>query len=194
MSNTSISTERLWELLSDRLRSFLTRRVADPQIAEDLLQETFARIHQGLGSLADEQGIEPWVFQIARNLVIDFQRSRKSDAVGEADRDEPASKDATDAGNLNEVVQGWLPAMLDQLPEQYGEALRLYEFEGLSQQAIADRLGISLSGAKSRIQRGREKLKALLFDCCSFERDRRGNVIGFTRNGAQGCAPCAEDR
>ena len=84
--------------------------------------------------------------------------------------------------HLNELVAGWLPLMMEQLPQDYREAIQLYELKGVSQQAIADQLGISLSGAKSRIQRGREKLKAVLFECCSFEQDLRGNVIGFSRN------------
>ena len=82
--------------------------------------------------------------------------------------------------------------MIESLPEPYGDAVRLYELDGLPQQAIADRLGLSLSGAKSRVQRGREKLKEQLFACCSFQRDRRGNVIGYTRNADGGCELCGD--
>ena len=57
--------------------------------------------------------------------------------------------------------------------------MRLSEIEGLQQQEVADRLGLSLSGAKSRIQRGRALLKGVLERCCHFEFDRRGNVMGY---------------
>jgi RNA polymerase sigma-70 factor (ECF subfamily) len=67
--------------------------------------------------------------------------------------------------------------MIGLLPETIGDALRMYEIEGLSQAEIANRLGISLSGAKSRVQRGRRRLDELLRDSCRFELDRRGNVI-----------------
>lgn len=193
MPKTPISTERLWELLSHKLRSFLERRVSDRQVAEDLLQETFVRIHKGLDELDDEVRIEPWVFQITRNLVIDHQRSRKAGPADPDDADATLADDPVDGGNLNDVVRDWIPAMIDQLPEPYSLAVRLYELEGVSQQEIADRTGVSLSGAKSRIQRGREKLKALLFDCCSFERDSRGNVLRYTRNAPGSCAPCSEE-
>ena len=55
-------------------------------------------------------------------------------------------------------------------------ARELAEIEGLPQQEVADRLGLSLSGAKSRIQRGRAMLKDALERCCRFEFDRRGNL------------------
>jgi RNA polymerase sigma-70 factor (ECF subfamily) len=55
--------------------------------------------------------------------------------------------------------------------------VRLAEIEGLPQQEVADRLGLSLSGAKSRIQRGRAMFKKELEQCCRFEFDRRGNLM-----------------
>ena len=182
MNDNSTSTEQLWELFSVKLRSFLLQRVSDDQVADDLLQETFVRIHRKLGELDDVQRINSWVFQIARNLVIDHYRSKSRAALELADELEANN----DGANLNELVAGWLPQMISQLPDTYREAVELYELQGVSQQEIADKLGLSLSGAKSRVQRGREKLKETLLDCCSFERDRRGNVIGFSRN-ASGC-------
>ena len=179
MPNGSISTERIWELLSAKLRSFLLRRVSDEQIAEDLLQETFVRIHKKLPEVDDMQRITPWVFRIARNLVIDHYRRKSPDAMAIAD-DLESQED--DKEHLNELVAGWLPPMIAELPDAYREAVELYELKGVSQQEIADQLGLSLSGAKSRVQRGRAQLVKLLFDCCSFEQDRRGNLIGFSRN------------
>ena len=66
--------------------------------------------------------------------------------------------------------------MIRQLPEKYRQAVQWSDLDGLPQQEVADRLGLSLSGAKSRIQRGRALLKDVLDQCCSFEFDRRGNV------------------
>ena len=51
------------------------------------------------------------------------------------------------------------------------------DFEGMSQKEYADRLGISISGAKSRVQRAREKLKDLILKCCDYQFDKYGNVI-----------------
>ena len=76
MKNNSTTTEEVWKLLSAKLRGFLLHRVSDDQVADDLLQETFIRIHCKLGDIDDMQRITSWVFQIARNLVIDHYRSQ----------------------------------------------------------------------------------------------------------------------
>ncbi len=181
-------TEHLWELLSEKLRGFLLRRVSDPQVADDLLQETFLRIHQNIGELDDRGPISAWVFRVARNLVVDYYRSNKNERA-KPNAGEIALPEAGD--NLNSLVAGWLPEMIAALPEPYREAVALYELEGVAQQAIAGRLGLSLSGTKSRIQRGRSKLRKMLLDCCSFEQDRRGNIIDYKRNEPRDC--CKDD-
>jgi RNA polymerase sigma-70 factor, ECF subfamily len=80
--------------------------------------------------------------------------------------------------------------MIYSLPEPYRDALVLTEFDGLTQKELAERLGISLSGAKSRVQRGKEQLKRMLHDCCTFEFDRRGRVIDCEPRGNSGCKEC----
>lgn len=182
------TTEKIWEELGAKLRNFILKRVTDEQVADDLLQETFIRIHKNLDGIDERQRLTSWVYQIARNLIIDHYRSKAREFDEIADEFEAAREES---GNLNEVVIGWLPMMIAQLPDSYREAVELYEFKGLSQQQIADQFGISLSGAKSRIQRGRAKLKEIMLDCCAFEKDRRGNLIGYQQTG--GCEGCVDD-
>ncbi len=191
MNQEKISTEQIWELLSTKLRSFLLQRVSDPQVAEDLLQETFLRIHQKLEDIKDEQRLTAWVFQIARNLVIDHYRTkgRQPDTMMPMDVEAPASEEE----NINELVMGWLPTMIAQLPETYREAVELYELKEMPQQQIAKQLNISLSGAKSRVQRGRARLKTLLFECCSFDKDSHGNVLEYTKKSSADCTICDEE-
>ena len=73
------------------------------------------------------------------------------------------------------------------LPSPYREALTLTEIEGLTQRAAADLLGVSLSGMKSRVQRGREKLRELLEACCRIGLDARGRVIGCEPRDPSSC-------
>ena len=80
------------------------------------------------------------------------------------------------------------------LPAAYREALLLTEYQGLTQKALAERLGLSLSGAKSRVQRGRTQLKQMLEECCTFEFDRRGRVIGWEPSAKESCQECRYDR
>jgi RNA polymerase sigma-70 factor (ECF subfamily) len=80
--------------------------------------------------------------------------------------------------------------MITELPEPYREAVQLTELEGLTQQELATRLGISLSGAKSRVQRGRAMLKDMLLECCRFEFDRRGGIVGCEPRKKAACKEC----
>jgi RNA polymerase sigma-70 factor (ECF subfamily) len=70
-------------------------------------------------------------------------------------------------------------AMVAALPEAYREALRLSSSQGLSQKALSERLGISFSGAKSRVQRARAKIKEQLLECCHFQFDHAGRIIDY---------------
>ncbi|QEG23005.1 RNA polymerase sigma factor SigZ [Mariniblastus fucicola] len=179
MSEGLKTSEEIWLLLGEQLKSFFVVRVRDHQTAEDLLQETFVRIHAKLDTVADVQRIRPWIFQIARNLLADHYRAKSKEAARLAELVEAAPDHEQ---QLEDVVIGWLPRMLELLPDKYREAVELYKLQGMSQQEIADRLNISLSGVKSRVQRGRSKLKDVLYDCCSFEHDRRGDLISISRN------------
>ena len=87
--------------------------------------------------------------------------------------------DAADDGHADCRGCVWLDEMIGELPDSYREAVQLSEVEGLSQREVADRIGLSLSGAKSRIQRGRGMLKDALERCCRFEFDGRGNLMGY---------------
>src|SRR5690606_8886763 len=111
-----------------------------------------------------------WVYQIARNVVHDHHRKTMNAPVALADAD-PADECDDHLSQLRCRGGGWLDEMIRSLPDGYREAVQLAEIDGLSQQAVADQLGLSLSGAKSRIQRGRTMLKGVLDQCCHFEFD-----------------------
>jgi RNA polymerase sigma-70 factor (ECF subfamily) len=172
------STDAIWTELSSDLRRFIRRRVSDDHAADDLLQETFVRIHRSLASLQEPERITAWVYRIARNVIHDHYRKASPAAIAAIDA-YPAD-DAGDRPNGNACkCAGWLDEMIRSLPEGYREAVQLAEIDGLPQQEVADRLGLSLSGAKSRIQRGRAMLREVLDQCCHFEFDARGNMIDF---------------
>lgn len=172
-----ITTEKVWEEFHTGLRRFILRRIPDEQSAEDVLQDVFLKIHARIDTLKDEERLQSWMYQIARHTVADYFREHKATlALTEALDlpDEPAIDD--------DVVKQLIPsvkAMVQSLPEAYRQALILTEYEGLTQRELAEKLGLSLSGAKSRVQRAREKLKAMLLDCCHFEFDRLGKVIDY---------------
>lgn len=173
----NLTTETVWSTLSDDLRRFIRRRVSDEHVADDLLQETFVRIHQHIGTLDQGDRLTAWVYRIARNVIHDHFRRRGPAAVDIANT-EPAAEQSDRWDPLRGRSHVWMDELIQQLPEPYREAVRLSEIEELTQQQVAERLGLSLSGTKSRIQRGRRKLKDMLDQCCAWEFDRRGNLTG----------------
>jgi RNA polymerase sigma-70 factor (ECF subfamily) len=180
--------EHIWHEFADRLGQFIRSRVSDPATAQDLLQDVFVKIQKRLAQLQDPAKLEGWIYLITRNAIIDHYRTRK-EAVELPDT-LPAEPDAND-GEIEELKASFR-RMIYSLPEPYREAVVLTELEGLTQKALAERLGISLSGAKSRVQRGRAQLKQMLDDCCTFEFDRRGKVIGCEPRAKAGCEECGE--
>jgi RNA polymerase sigma-70 factor (ECF subfamily) len=181
-----VTTERVWHDLHDRLLRFIRARIADEASAEDVLQEVFLKIHARIGTLRDEERLESWVFQIVRHAITDYHRAQRRRAELPEELVAPADDDEESAAHR---LSGSIRGMVAALPEPYREALLLTEYAGLTQQELAARAGISLSGAKSRVQRGRERLKQLILDCCHVELDRRGGIVDYQPN----CAGCSCD-
>jgi RNA polymerase sigma-70 factor, ECF subfamily len=191
----TLSTDTVWAHLSTDLRQFIRRRVSDDDAADDLLQETFLRIHRKLGTLRDSDRLAVWVYQIARNVVRDHHRSAASSmlALGDAD---PAGADPAVEGDQHSSLLPcggvqWLDHMIETLPPGYREAVRWAEIEGQSQQEVAHKFGMTLSGAKSRIQRGRMFLRQALEECCHLQLDHAGRPMDCSaRPGQKICQDC----
>ena len=167
------TVETIWNEFSAKLGQFIAARVADPATAEDILQDVFVKIQTRLGQLQDPAKLQGWLYLVARNAIIDHHRTRKE--TTEVPESLPAEPPAHDVEV--EDLKAAFRRLIQSLPEPYRDALMLTEFEGLTQKEMAARLGISLSGAKSRVQRGREQLKQMLLERCEFEFDRLGRII-----------------
>jgi len=163
--------------LEARLRPFVVRRVSSPADADDVVQEIFLRLQRGMAGLRDEERFGPWVYQVARSALADHQRQkvRHPCARGEAP-DRPAEELGEDTAT--EGLATCIALFVTQLPSPYREAITLTELEGMPQKAAARMLGVSLSGMKSRVQRGRERLRERLQAYCAIALDARGHVTG----------------
>lgn len=169
------SLEMIWTTLNIPLERFIRSRVPDAQTADDLLQDVYVKIHTHLDSVRDEERLRAWVYKIARNVIHDYYRSQKpTDELPDA-----LIQIEDDDEDITERLAISVRSMIDLLPAEYREALILTEIDGLTQAELAERRGISVSGAKSRVQRGRKLLRALLYECCHFEFDRLGKVIDY---------------
>src|SRR5688500_16445579 len=136
------------------------------------------KVQSRLGDLPVGDKLGAGMFAIARHAVIDHYRARAVREHADIDAVEPV-EDAT-VDEQQAAIRDLTPClmrMIELLPETYREAMKLADIEGLSQQEIADRAGISLSGAKSRVQRARQQLREMILDCCHIERDSQGNDV-----------------
>ena len=177
--------EKLWNEFANPLRAFLRGRVRSGADADDLLQDIFLKVHQRIGGLRDAAKLEGWLYQIARNAVVDHYRRQRST--------EPLTDDfaaGTAAVNVDDGIdlRPAMRRMLEALPAKYCDALVLTEFRGQTQREAAVALGVSVTAVKSRVQRARGLLRRMLDDCCRFEFDRRGKVIdAIPRDGGCEC-------
>jgi RNA polymerase sigma-70 factor (ECF subfamily) len=138
--------------------------------------------------------VEAWVFTVARRTIADLYRDRERGVSeqtvgipesGTEDEEWKRENLAPYSGehDVHEEVLSWLRPMAEELPEDYSRPLIMADFEGYTQQEVADEIGLSLSGAKSRVQRARTKLKQRLRECCELEFGPKGRVEAFRRLG-----------
>jgi RNA polymerase sigma-70 factor (ECF subfamily) len=172
------SINLIWDEFGNVLRGFIFGQVRDETVTDDILQEVFVKIINNIDKLNDKTKLRAWLYQITRNTIIDHYRSYKKDASTLEFPGDIVAEEEIEA-QLSEKLGPCIKALVERLPDKYKAAIELTEFEGLTQREMGDRLGLSLAGAKSRAQRAREKLRHLLFQCCTFEIDRRGNILEY---------------
>ena len=183
-----------WQVLGQQLGAYIGRRLP-AQDVDDVLQDVLLRIHKNVRYLSDDSRFGPWVYSVARNAVID--RLRKKEAItGTADLEAIAAFDEPDS---EQALLNCVTPFVARLPEAYRHAITLVELQGVSQADAAKIAGISVSGMKSRVQRGRRMLREMFEECCALKIDARGRVIEAERHehgGAPGpCAiPCGDER
>lgn len=166
--------------METELKGFLARRVANVADREDLAQEILLRAWAGRDGVTGDR--TAWFWRIARNVVIDYYRRGRRRVA-----DVEGLELVAPGTSLDGVVESWLGPMVEELPETYREAVRLSELEGMGQAEVAARMGLSVSGVKSRIQRGRAKLREELLACCEFAFDGEGRISGYWKLGGE-CA------
>ena len=176
------------ETFYQHLRNFIRKRVPEPKDVEDILHDALYRAQRNIDKLRESTKLTSWLFQIVRMAIIDFYRQKSTPL--ELD-DSIIANEQESQGNHNKAMAICLKEMINQLPEKYRAALELTELEDMSQVELAKHLGISKSGAKSRVQRGKRQLKALLIKCCDIDVDKHGNVVDFQpkerHSGSCGC-------
>jgi RNA polymerase sigma-70 factor, ECF subfamily len=169
--------DSLWNQTHHRLCWFVCSRISNEQDAEDILQDVFLRIYDQFKTVRDPQRLESWMYQVARNRIVDHYRGRRQ----WVDLPETLAAEDDLAERTPESLLTYLREMVGTLPKGYREALIQADMHGMSHQELATKLGITLPGAKSRVQRARQKVKDAMLHCFDFEFDARGQIMDYHR-------------
>jgi len=185
-----METAAIWDEFSERIHAFIRSTVGRSEDAEDLLQEVFVKIHGKLHTLANAEKVESWIYQITRNAINDYYRKSGRGKEELANWQISEVEMSKESSNVESHMEQCLLPFVQHLPEKYRQAIELSELKGMKQREVAAHLNISLSGAKSRVQRGREMLKQLFIDCCHFQQDDKGYLIGAPITLPEDCPIC----
>jgi RNA polymerase sigma-70 factor (ECF subfamily) len=177
----NISETSIWNSTQDKLKAFVFKHTKDKAITDDIVQDVFLKVHGKVGQLKESDKLVGWIFQITRNAITDhFRKQVKKINSYDADWD-------SEKLSLNDCVHSCLHDMLATLPEKYKQALELTELQNVTQLDLAERLGISYSGAKSRVQRARQMLKEKMDEAYRIKVDSYGNVLVCENKVACSC-------
>lgn len=170
--------------LRDAVRAYIGRRITDSAAADDLTQDVFAKVIRQLPQVRDSRKLAGWIFRIARNVVIDYFRRAQPLALAQPNSvPEDLGKPEVfgrEEIQLQDGLNRYVRYVVVGLPAHYRDALLLTEYEGLTQVELAQHLGLSISAAKSRVQRARAIVKDTIGKCCHIEVDTYGRVVNCT--------------
>jgi RNA polymerase sigma-70 factor (ECF subfamily) len=164
-----METQTIWHNYNSEMYFFILKKVKDKNAADDILQNTFLKIHKSLPQLKDSSRVRAWVFQIARNEIINYftynplHLQTADDRQDISDRYQPVCC-------FNKFI--------NELPDKYKQVIELVYFKGEKQKDAAAALEISLENVKARIKRAKDMLRKSLADCCKYQFDKRGNLTG----------------
>ncbi|WP_405608477.1 sigma-70 family RNA polymerase sigma factor [Polaribacter sp. Asnod1-A03] len=179
-----MTTNQVWTTYSEDLKNFIISKVKNITIADDILQDTFIKIHTKLSSLKDDTKLKSWCFTIARNSILDFWKStNQTFEIANFESDTEIIKN-------EHTEKDCLRGIIKNLPKKYRDPLFLADIKGLKQQEIANQLHQSLPTTKSQIQRARKLIAKGFMDCCGFVVNKKGNLVGEIKDKGD-CKVCS---
>lgn len=175
MEETTVNMDHIWREYRSDLRAFLQSRVSNPADVDDLLQDLLLKSHQNLHTVKAAASLKSWLFQIARNTIIDYYRhQKKARSIGPDD----LWYDDTDP-DIRHALEKCVAPFIAALPELQRTLLTAIDLERQPQKEYAARHGLAYSTLKSRVKKAREAMRKLFEDCCHLSLDAQGNIIEY---------------
>lgn len=179
----NMQTQDIWSTYSNDIKHFILSKVKDAVVTDDLLQETFIKVHTKLHQLKDDTKLKPWLFSIARYTVTDYFRHH--DFTYDINDEDLISDERNQDHSEHDCLRG----IIKNLPKKYRDPLFLSDIKGLKQQEVAEQLHLPLPTVKSQIQRARKQIAQGFMDCCGFVMNDEGHLIGEIQDKAD-CKVC----
>lgn len=175
-----LTQTEIWNKYGDRLALTVNSKVSHTEHRKDILQDIYLKIGLNLGKVRKADNAMAYLTRMAHNAIADFFRHHQTVCLNEQSIDTKEIEFIPGNERPSQLAECCLRPMIESLPPIYREALILTDLEGISQKELSERLGISLPGAKSRVQRGRQKLKEVICSCCGCSFDKWGNLLECT--------------
>jgi len=173
------------------LLAYIRSKIRSKEDAEDILQNIFIKIAGSVNQLSDQEKLRNWVFAITRNAIIDYYQAnanKKNSMLDEGHLENTIDEENEDT---TKGLDRCIHSMINQLPNEYKEIIVEVELKGAKQKDLSVKYQMPYSSMKSRVQRGRERLKQLFYNCCHIETDRLGNVLEAHARKSSSCeTPC----
>lgn len=178
---------------------FISTKVQNNEDAEDLTQEVFIKLLRSTEKGIPINNLQNWLFNVAKNIVIDHYRKKKivlediNDNNNHGLKCEESELALTEDQQLRLKV--YLRTVIQDLPENDRKLIEMSEFQGFSQKEIAEELGMNYTTVRSKIQRGRQKIKKTISSCCEIIQGGKGSIIGYKPRKNKHCtANCQAEK
>lgn len=172
-----METQFLWNTFSKELYFFILKRVNNTSSADDILQNTFLKVHNNISTIRQDNKVRAWLFQIVRNELINYHNQKSTYAEEYHESGEAESIEYDNICCFDKFINN--------LPVPYREVIEIVYIKGLKQSEAATLLGITLPNVKARIKRAKDILKNDFNECCKYEFDITGKLTGEPN-----CATC----
>jgi RNA polymerase sigma-70 factor (ECF subfamily) len=160
-----------WSRIQNELKGFVYKRVKDKALTEDIVHDVFLKVHDKMVQLREGEKIFGWIYEITRNTINDHYR-RNSKTIKSRDIDWESAPP-----NFNECVSGLIAELIPSLPDKYRIPLEMTEIQNHSQLEVANKLGLTYTAAKTRVQRARKMLREKIDEVLIVKTDGFGHVV-----------------
>lgn len=164
----------IWEEYKSSLLGYIQKRVSNDDDAKDILQDVLLKSYQFCSKGKTVLHLKSWLYKITQNTIIDHYKKVNKNVPFDSD----PMYEQNEQSRIGEASE-YIKVLLKLLPDKYAVPLIMYDLEEIDQKIISEKLNLTLPNIKSRIQRGRVKLKERFLECCIVSFDDKGEMVSF---------------